>query len=66
MKSFKNPVVIFQGDCDPVVNLSYSQKLAKSFENAQLHIVKDAQHWFEGKDRENVKKSLIEMIKNEF
>lgn len=63
VKSFKNPVVIFQGDCDPVVNLSYSEKLSKSFENAQLHIVKDAQHWFEGDDRKRVISSLVEFVK---
>lgn len=63
VKKFKNPVVIFHGDCDPVVNLSYSEKLAESFENAQLHIIKNAQHWFEGDDRKRVISSLIEFAK---
>lgn len=56
---FKNPVVIFHGDCDQVVNLNYSQRLVKCFENAKLNVVKNANHWFECKDRDMIKDNLV-------
>ena len=42
-------VLIFHGECDPVVNVSYSEKLQKRYKKAALDIYPHQQHWFEGK-----------------
>lgn len=55
ISAFSNPVLIYQGDKDPVVNVSYAEKIRDSFPDASLTIVEGAGHGFGGKDRQLVK-----------
>ncbi len=51
IKAFDNPVIIYQGDKDPVVNLSYANKIDEAFPDSELIVVEGAGHGFGGKDR---------------
>lgn len=51
IKAFANPVIIYQGDKDPVVNISYANKIDEAFPDSELIIVEGAGHGFGGKDR---------------
>lgn len=46
MKKYKNPVLIVQGDKDPVVSMDDSKRAAKTYRNARLHIIPGAGHGF--------------------
>ncbi len=62
VKKFTNPVLIFHGDNDNVVNLSYSERLVKCFPNARLTVVKGAGHGFSEADRLTLKKAIVEFF----
>ena len=47
--NYEGDVFIFHGECDPVVNVKYSEKLVKEYKNAELSIYPRQQHWFESK-----------------
>ena len=46
IRTYRNPVLIIHGTDDPVVPLSYSERAAETFENAELKIIKGAGHGF--------------------
>lgn len=54
IKSFTNPVLIYQGDKDQVVNVSYAHKIDEAFPDSALTIVEGAGHGFGGADRQLV------------
>jgi len=43
---YEGPVVIFHGDKDPVVRLSYAQHLVKAYKNAELFVYPEQGHGF--------------------
>lgn len=49
--AFTNPVMIYHGDKDPVVNVAYAERIAKAFPDCALTIVEGAGHGFGEKDR---------------
>ena len=51
IKKFTNHVVIYHGDKDDLVDVSYSEKINKAFPDSELIIVKGAGHGFGEKDR---------------
>lgn len=51
IKAFTNPVLIYQGDKDQVVDVSYAERIDEAFPNSELTIVEGAGHGFGGKDR---------------
>lgn len=55
IKAFTNPVIIYQGDKDPVVGLEYAKKVDEALPDSELIVVEGAGHGFGGKDRELVK-----------
>lgn len=55
IKAFKNPVIIYQGDKDWVVDVSYAKRIDEAFPDSTLIIVEGAGHGFGGKDRALVK-----------
>lgn len=55
IKAFTNPVLIYQGDRDQVVNVSYAKRIDEAFPDSSLTIVEGAGHGFGGKDRTLVK-----------
>lgn len=54
IKAFKKPVLIYQGDKDQVVNLSYAKKIDEAFPDSVLTIVEGGGHGFSGKQRKLV------------
>lgn len=55
ISAFSNPVLIYQGDRDSVVNVSYAERIHEAFPDSELTIVEGAGHGFGGKDRKLVK-----------
>ncbi len=55
IKAFTNPVIIYQGDKDPVVGLDYAKRVDEALPNSELIVVEGAGHGFGGKDRTLVK-----------
>lgn len=55
IKAFTNPVIIYQGDKDPVVGLDYAKRADEAFPDSELIVVEGAGHGFGGKDRTLVK-----------
>lgn len=55
IKAFTNPVIIYQGDKDPVVGLEYAKKVDEALPDSELIVVEGAGHGFGGKDRDLVK-----------
>lgn len=49
--AFTNPVLIYHGDMDPVVDVSYSERINKAFPDSALTVFKGAGHGFDEKDR---------------
>lgn len=49
MENFNKPVLILHGSRDYTVDVSYSEKAADSFPDAELHIINEAGHGFYGR-----------------
>lgn len=60
ISAFTNPVIIYHGDKDPVVNVSYAEKIREHFPDASLTIVEGAGHGFGGNDRLLVKNGVCD------
>lgn len=60
IKKFKNPVIIIQGDADPVVSMQDSKQAVKLYKDARLHIIPGAGHGF----RPHEFKESVNQIKN--
>lgn len=52
IKHYTGPVLIVQGDKDPIVDVSYSVMANKTYKNAQLKIIPGAGHGFKPEERE--------------
>ena len=59
---YNSPVMIFHGDSDELVALSYSERLKKTFPNAKLKVINGAGHGFYGDDREYVKRAVVKFF----
>lgn len=59
---YNSPVMIFHGDSDELVALSYSERLKTTFPNAKLKDIKGAGHGFYGDDREYVKRAAVDFF----
>lgn len=62
IKAFTNPVVIYQGDKDQVVNVSYANKIDEAFPDSTLTIVEGAGHGFGGADRKLVRDGVCDFF----
>ena len=49
MPNYTNPVLILHGNRDGIVNVSYAERAAESYPNAELHILRGAGHGFYGR-----------------
>lgn len=58
IKKFKRPVLIVQGDKDPVVSMKDSEKAVETYKNARLYVIPGARHGF----NPNEKKLELEQI----
>lgn len=61
---FKKDVLIFHGDKDDIVPISYSVRAQKEYDAAELVIVKGAGHGFSGKDHEDTARRAASFIKS--
>ena len=59
---YNSPVMIFHGDSDELVALSYSERLKTTFPNAKLKVIKGAGHGVYGDDREYVKRVAVDFF----
>lgn len=48
MPKYSKPVLILHGDKDSIVPMSYSERAAKTYKDAELHVIKDGGHGFQG------------------
>lgn len=62
ISSFKKPVMIYHGDCDTLVDISYAEKVRDAYENAKLTVVKGGGHGFCGEDKVFVRESVCNYI----
>lgn len=62
VSQYNSPVMIFHGDSDKVVDISYSERLINAFPDAMLEDIEDAGHGFCGDDREYVKRSVVKFL----
>lgn len=58
IKKYKNPVLIVQGDKDPVVSMDDSRRAVETYKNARLYVIPGAGHGFKP---EELKQSLREI-----
>ena len=59
---YNKPVMIYHGDSDEVVDISYSERSINAFPNAKLKVIKGAGHGFSGDDREYVKRVAVDFF----
>lgn len=62
IRAFTNPVLIYQGDRDTVVNVSYAKKIDEAFPDSSLTIVEGGGHGFSGKDRKLVLEGVVDFF----
>ncbi len=51
ISAFDKPVFIYQGDADPVVDISYARRIDKAFPHSVLTVINGGGHGFGEKDR---------------
>lgn len=66
IKAFYNPVFIYHGDMDRVVDISYARRIDKELPNSVLTVIKDAGHGFGEKDRSFVKDEICGFFRKSF
>ncbi len=59
IKKFKRPVLIVQGDKDPVVSMDDSRRAIKTYKHARLHVIPGARHGF----KPNEQRESLQQIK---
>lgn len=62
ISKFTNPVLIYQGDKDNVVSLSYADKIDEAFPDSTLTIFKGAGHGFGGADKKAMMDGITEFF----
>lgn len=61
---YKGPVLIHHGDKDDVVDISYSEKAAQVYENAEFTVIHNGGHGFQGKQLKESNAALVEFLLN--
>ena len=64
MRKFKKPVLIIQGDADPVVSMDDSKRAARTYKNARLHIIPGAGHGFKPEEQKQSLQQIKKLIEN--
>ena len=62
MKRFKKPVLIIQGDADPVVSMEDSKRAVKTYKNASLYVIPGAGHGFKPEEQKQSLQQIKELI----
>lgn len=62
IRCFKKRVLVFHGDSDGLVDISYSDRLAESFSDCELTVIKGEGHGFSEGAREKVSQGILNEI----
>ena len=60
--NYTGPVLLLHGDKDPIVPLSYSERAAETFPNAELIVFPGQGHGFMGASRDDAKEKEVEFF----
>lgn len=63
IKKYKRPVLIVQGDKDPVVSMDDSRRAVKTYKDARLHVIPGAGHGFKPAEREEAVEQIKKFLK---
>ncbi len=64
IKNFRKPVLIVQGDKDPVVSMDDSRRAVKTYKNARLHVIKGAGHGFKPHEQQQSLQLIKDFLTN--
>jgi len=64
MKKYKRPVLIVQGDQDAVVLMEDSERAARTYKNARLHVITGAGHGFKPEEQELSLRQIKAFLEN--
>ena len=60
---YKRPVLIVQGDKDPIVSMKDSKRAVKIYKDARLHVIPGAGHGFKPKEFEESLQQITLFLK---
>lgn len=63
MRAYPRPVLLLHGDHDRISDVSYSQKAAETFPDAELHVLRDGRHGFSGELFEEAVSWILQFLK---
>lgn len=64
INQYTGPVMIFHGDKDELVNISYSIQAKQCYHHAKVNIIENVGHGFYGQTSQKVSKMIVEFIKD--
>lgn len=64
ISQYSGPVLIFHGDKDELVNISYSLQAKHHYHQASIHIINDVGHGFYGQTAQKVSEMIVTFIKD--
>ena len=65
MKQYTGSVLIVHGSADEVTPISYSERAAETFENAELMVIEGAEHGFFGEDETRAAEYAVLFIQSQ-
>jgi len=63
MEDYEDEVLLIHGNKDSIVPFEYTQRAMEHFPNAELIVLKDAEHGFHGPERQEVIKTVTSFVK---
>ena len=63
IKKFKHPVLIIQGDKDPIVSMEDSRRAVKIYKDARLHLIPNAGHGFKPDEQRQSLEQISEFLR---
>ena len=63
IKKFKHPVLIIQGDKDPIVSMEDSRRAVKTYKDARLHVIPNAGHGFKPDEQRQSLEQISEFLR---
>lgn len=62
MKNFEKPVLILHGDRDMTVDISYSERAAENYPDAEFHVLRSAGHGFYGRSFDTAMEYILDYL----
>ena len=62
ISAFKKPVMIYHGDCDGIVDISYAKRVRDAYEDLSLTVITGGRHGFSGDDKAFVRDSVCNYV----